>query len=87
MAKIKNVFGEPWEEVYADIRISPRATSTSGIACSHNKIAFPWDVVSGGLVGVINLNKYGKKLPILKLKGRLLKIELLQFCHISICLL
>lgn len=46
MAKIKNVFGmsichlgEPWKEVYADIRISPRATSTSGIACSHNKIA------------------------------------------------
>ncbi|SIO73701.1 Coronin-6 [Babesia microti strain RI] len=83
MAKIKNVFGEPWKEVYADIRISPRATSTSGIACSHNKIAFPWDVVSGGLVGVINLNKYGKKLPILKLKGHKAGIQDLEFNYFN----
>ncbi|ORM39941.1 Coronin-like protein crn1 [Babesia sp. Xinjiang] len=59
--RLKNVFGEPFKQVYCDLKINPKPTAFSaGMAASTTHIAFPWEVGGGGLISLINMDKLGR---------------------------
>ncbi|EDO08429.1 WD domain G-beta repeat containing protein [Babesia bovis T2Bo] len=59
--KLKNLFGEPFKQVYCDLKINPKPTAFSGgMAASPTYVAFPWEVGGGGLVSLIGLDKLGR---------------------------
>ncbi|GFE53463.1 WD G-beta repeat containing protein, putative [Babesia ovis] len=61
VVKLKNVFGEPYKQVYCDLKINPKPTAFSGgMAASTSQIAFPWEVGGGGLISLINMEKLGR---------------------------
>lgn len=77
--KLKNIFGEPWKQAYRDLKISARPTQSCGLAASSQHIAFPWDVGSGGIVALIDINNFGRNPPIVKLSGHCGSIQDLAF--------
>ncbi|UKK02931.2 coronin [Theileria orientalis] len=67
--KLKNIFGEHWKQSYRDLKISPKPTQSGGLASSTTHVAFPWDVGSGGIVSVIDINNFNRNPPVMKLTG------------------
>ncbi|KOB86246.1 hypothetical protein PFDG_01785 [Plasmodium falciparum Dd2] len=76
---IKNLYPDPSNNLYGDLRICSRATETCGIACSAGYIAVPWQVEGGGMIGVIRLENQVRNPPVIKLKSHTSPILDLSF--------
>ncbi|CRG97141.1 coronin, putative [Plasmodium gallinaceum] len=76
---IKNLYSEPSNKLFGDLRICTRATESCGIACSTVYLATPWEVEGGGMLGVIRLKDQIKNPPVIKMKGHTANILDLSF--------
>ncbi|GAW83876.1 coronin [Plasmodium gonderi] len=76
---IKNLYSDPSNNLFGDLRICSRVIDSCGIACSSGYVAVPWEVDGGGLIGVIRLENQMRNPPVIKLKGHTSAILDLQF--------
>ncbi|CAA9991309.1 coronin, putative [Plasmodium knowlesi strain H] len=76
---LKNLYPDPSNKLFDDLRICSRVIDSCGIACSSGFVAVPWEVEGGGLIGAIRLENQMRKPPVIKLKGHTSSILDLQF--------
>ncbi|CAG9472601.1 unnamed protein product [Plasmodium vivax] len=76
---IKNLYPDPSNNLFDDLRICSRVIDSCGLACSSGFVAVPWEVEGGGLIGAIRLENQMRKPPVIKLKGHTSSILDLQF--------
>lgn len=76
---LKNLYAEPSNEVYRDLRICTKPMDSCGITCGSDFLAAPWEVGGGGVIGVLRLTDTIRNPPIMKLKGHTAPILDLSF--------
>mmetsp|Transcript_36085 Transcript_36085/g.103740 ORF Transcript_36085/g.103740 Transcript_36085/m.103740 type:complete len:459 (+) Transcript_36085:80-1456(+) len=59
-SKFRHVFGEPLKQKYEDLRLSNKATESTGIRGNGKFFAFPWDSGGGGTLAVVPVSRYGR---------------------------
>lgn len=59
-SKFRHVHGDALKETYQDIRLSTKATESTGIRGNGKFICFPWESGGGGTLAVIPLTRTGR---------------------------
>lgn len=59
-SKFRHVFGEPLKLKYEDLRLSSKATESTGIRGNSKFFAFPWESGGGGTLAVVPITRYGR---------------------------
>jgi len=59
-SKFRHVFGEPLKQKYEDLRLSSKATESTGIRGNSKFFAFPWESGGGGTLAVVPMTRYGR---------------------------
>mmetsp|Transcript_130214 Transcript_130214/g.291165 ORF Transcript_130214/g.291165 Transcript_130214/m.291165 type:complete len:459 (+) Transcript_130214:63-1439(+) len=59
-SKFRHVFGEPDKKTYEDLRLSSKATESTGIRGNSKFFSFPWDSGGGGALAVVPLPRTGR---------------------------
>eukprot|EP00416_Gambierdiscus_australes_P039944 CAMPEP_0171104652 /NCGR_PEP_ID=MMETSP0766_2-20121228/61073_1 /TAXON_ID=439317 /ORGANISM="Gambierdiscus australes, Strain CAWD 149" /LENGTH=456 /DNA_ID=CAMNT_0011565315 /DNA_START=73 /DNA_END=1443 /DNA_ORIENTATION=+ len=59
-SKFRHVFGEPLKLKYEDLRLSSKATESTGIRGNGKFFSFPWESGGGGTLAVVPTTKYGR---------------------------
>mmetsp|Transcript_49695 Transcript_49695/g.153472 ORF Transcript_49695/g.153472 Transcript_49695/m.153472 type:complete len:460 (-) Transcript_49695:81-1460(-) len=59
-SKFRHVFGEPQKQRYEDLRLSTKATESTGVRGNSKFFAFAWDSGGGGTLAVVPTSRYGR---------------------------
>mmetsp|Transcript_47480 Transcript_47480/g.133612 ORF Transcript_47480/g.133612 Transcript_47480/m.133612 type:complete len:449 (+) Transcript_47480:103-1449(+) len=59
-SKFRHVFGEVGKQKYEDLRLSSKATESTGIRGNSKFVCFAWDAGGGGALAVLPSTKYGR---------------------------
>mmetsp|Transcript_18400 Transcript_18400/g.37490 ORF Transcript_18400/g.37490 Transcript_18400/m.37490 type:complete len:459 (-) Transcript_18400:134-1510(-) len=59
-SKFRHVFGEPMKQKYEDIRLSTKASESTGIRGNSKFFAFPWESGGGGTLAVVPVTRFGR---------------------------
>ncbi|SBT81180.1 coronin, putative [Plasmodium malariae] len=76
---IKNLYTDPSNKLFNDLRICTKAMESCGMTCSSLYVATPWQVEGGGVIGVMRLEDQIRNPPVVKLKGHTSNILDLAF--------
>lgn len=59
-SKFRHVFGEAMKQKYEDLRLSSKATESTGVRGNSKFFAFPWESGGGGTLAVVPVTRYGR---------------------------